>query len=314
MIDLPARLALKDRLPRTWPAFFERHGDFTAAQLAAIPALLDGHDVIVCAPTASGKTEAALAPLVERHCPPARPAAGPRILYLTPTRALAGDLLGRIEHPLQSLGISTGVRTHDASSFRPARPADVLITAPESLDSLLAGHAQLFAGLRAIVIDELHLFDGTPRGDQLRALLSRIRRIRAYARDRGDTPGAATQVAALSATLAEPAAVTERYVPGARLVQIPGGRAIEAAQIALAEGAGALLGYLATFRARGWRKALAFCNSRAEVEAYAAATRTRSPFGGAVFAHYSNIAPRRRHEIERQFAEAEAAICFASST
>ena len=41
MTDLAARLALKERLPRTWPAFFERHGNFTAVQLATIPPLLD---------------------------------------------------------------------------------------------------------------------------------------------------------------------------------------------------------------------------------------------------------------------------------
>ena len=51
---------------------FERHGNFTPAQLAAIPALLDCHNIILCAPTAGGKTEAAVAPLIERHCPPLR--------------------------------------------------------------------------------------------------------------------------------------------------------------------------------------------------------------------------------------------------
>jgi hypothetical protein len=61
----------------------------------------------------------------------------------------------------------------------------------------------------------------------------------------------------------------------------------------------ALLAYLATFRAKGWRKALAFCNSRAEIEAYAAITRERSPFGSAVYVHYSNIEPGRRRAIER---------------
>ncbi len=59
--------ALKSALPRTWGAFFGRHGNFTPAQLAAIPPLLAGENVLLCAPTASGKTEAALAPLIERH-------------------------------------------------------------------------------------------------------------------------------------------------------------------------------------------------------------------------------------------------------
>src|SRR5215211_6377469 len=94
--DLDIRLALKDRLPRTWLPFFERHGNFTPAQLAAIPLLLDGQNVMLCAATASGKTEAAIAPLIEHLCPPQR-GRGLRILYLTPTLALVGDLAGRLE-------------------------------------------------------------------------------------------------------------------------------------------------------------------------------------------------------------------------
>jgi len=122
MTDLAIRLALKGRLPRTWPAFFERHGNFTPAQLAAIPALLDGQHIILCAPTAGGKTEAAVAPLIERHCPPLRTRQGPRILYLTPTRALANDLAARLAHPLESLGLTLGIKTRDQSTFRPNRP------------------------------------------------------------------------------------------------------------------------------------------------------------------------------------------------
>src|SRR5207237_2112170 len=48
--------------------------------------------------------------------------------------------------------------------------------------------------------------------------------------------------------------------------------------------------------------------------AYATITRERSPFGSAVYVHYSNIEPGRRRAIERQFADADTAICFASST
>jgi ATP-dependent helicase Lhr and Lhr-like helicase len=315
MSDLTARLALKARLPRTWPAFFERHGDFSPTQLAAIPALLDGRNILLCAPTASGKTEAALAPLIERHCPPTRPSRGPRILYLTPTRALVNDLAARLARPLESLGLTLGVKTRDLNTFRAARPPDVLITTPESADSTLAARAKTFIGLQAIVLDELHLSDGTPRGDQLRVILNRMRRVRAYAFERGDAVDAAIQYAALSATVDAPEATAARYFEGALAIQIAGGRAIEAEQLPLApDRADELLAYLATFRGRGWRKALAFCNSRAEVEAYATAVRERSPFGAAVYVHYSNIEARRRREIEQQFAQAGAAICFASST
>jgi ATP-dependent Lhr-like helicase len=312
MSNISERLALKARLPRAWPAFFERHGNFTPAQLAAIPALLDGQNVLLVAPTAGGKTEAAVAPLIERHCPPVRTRHGPCILYLTPTRALANDLAARLAHPLETLGLRFGIKTGDYSSFRANRPPDLLISTPESLDSALAANAKTFASLRAIVLDELHLIDGTPRGDQLRVLLNRVRRVRAYAFERGDAPDADLQYAALSATI-DPSAAG-RYFNDAVVAQAAGGRAIDAEMLTLAPDTDELAAYLAAFRKRGWRKALAFCNSRAEVEAYAASIRERSPFGDAVYVHYSNIEARRRREIEQQFAEAGAAICFASST
>lgn len=313
MSDLATRLALKERLPRAWPAFFERHGNFTPIQLAAMPPLLAGRNVIICAPTAGGKTEAALAPLVERHC--LHHSRGPIILYIAPTRALVNDLAARLEHPLQALGLTQGIKTGDITTWRPARPPHVLITTPESLDSLLCSRAKLLATPRAVVLDELHLLDGTARGDQLRVLLNRLRRVRAYAHQRGDAPDAALQYAAVSATLAHPATVAARYFPAALVVQIAGARAMQAAHLSLApEGVDELLSYLQSFPPRGWRKALLFCNSRAEVEAYATVVRGRTPFGGAVYVHYSNIEAKRRRATERHFAAASAALLCATST
>jgi Lhr-like helicase len=136
--------------------------------------------------------------------------------------------------------------------------------------------------------------------------------VRSYAFERGDEPDAELQYAALSATI-DPTA-GGRYFDDATVLQTRGGRAIDAEVLKLAPDSAELAAYLAAFRERSWRKALAFCNSRAEVEAHAAAIRERSPFGDAVYVHYSNIEAHRRREIERQFAEAGAAICFASST
>ena len=323
-MDLSAELVnpyeLKAALPRTWGAFFGRHGNFTPAQLAAIPPLLAGENVLLVAPTASGKTEAALAPLVERHLPPVLEIAPPTprltILYLLPTRALINDVWGRLAAPLGALRVSCAAKTHDFVTFDPKRPADVLLTTPESLDALLAGRAKVLTGVRAVIVDELHIFEGTVRGDQLRVLLNRLRQVRAHAAHAGDADDAAVQYVGLSATLAQPEATAARYFPGARVVRVPGGRAIQPELIALDKNApGALLDYLKTFRARGWRKALAFCNTRAEIESYAAAVRAaHSPFGDAVYVHYSNLEWERRSEIEQQFAQRAAALCFASST
>jgi ATP-dependent Lhr-like helicase len=313
-MSIEEQRALMARLPRTWPVFFARHGSFTHAQRAAIPPLLAGEHLLLSAPTASGKTAAVLAPLVERHCPAARPPRRLRILYLVPTRALVNDLRARLEHPLATLGVSLGVKTGDGG-FARGRPPDVLLTTPESLDALLASNARLFAGLRALVIDELHGFDGTPRGDQLRALLARVRRVRAYAAAAGHAPDAALQLAALSATLPDAEGAAARFLGQARVVRLGGGRAIAEELLAMGtESEAQLHAYLGSFRGRGWRKALAFCNSRAEVEQYAAAVRATGSFGGAVFTHYSNLEPQRRREIELAFSAAEAAICFTSST
>jgi len=309
-------LTLKTRLPRTWSPFFARHGNFTPAQLAAIPPLLDGHNVILCAATASGKTEAALAPLIERHLPPARNTQHVTLLYLLPTRALIADIANRLATPLATLRVTLAVKTRDLDTFNPRRPADLLLTTPESLDALLATKPKTLTHVAAVVLDELHVLDGGVRGDQLRAVLARLRQVRAYAAASGDAPDAQIQYAALSATLAEPATAAARYFPVAQVVSVPGGRDLAIATLPLgADSAAALLDYLATFRARGWRKGLVFCNTRAEVEAYATAVRTAgSPFGNQIFVHYSNLERQRRREIEEQFAQADAALCFASST
>ena len=306
---------LKNRLPRTWGAFFGRYGSFTSVQSAAIPLLLDGENVVLCAATASGKTEAALAPLIEHHLPPVRPTSL-TILYLLPTRALINDLARRLAAPLDMLRVSCAVKTRDLDSFDPRHPSDLLLTTPESLDALLASETKALVGLRAIVIDELHVFDGTVRGDQLRVLLNRLRQVRVHAARVGDADAETIQYVALSATLPQPMIAAARYFPAAQVVRINSQRPITLEKIALDTASpSGLLDYLDTFHQRGWRKALVFCNTRAEVEAYASAVRdANSPFGEAVYVHYSNLERERRREIEAQFAHAEAALCFASST
>ncbi len=313
MNNLEAQLALKKRLPRTWMAFFGQYGNFTPTQLAAIPGILDGRNVILGAPTASGKTEAVLSPLVERHCLPI--SQGLDVLYLVPTRALANDLQQRLTPIFDALRLSLSVKTHDLKTFDPENPARLLITTPESTDSLLTSRARVFANLRAVVLDELHVFDGTPRGDHLRVILNRLREIRSYASTRGDSPDTTVQYVGVSATLANPQQVATRYFSDAEVVQVQGKRQMQAELIELTpEEPNALLEYLWAFKSRGWRKAVVFCDSRQEIEGYAAVVRGNSPFGNAVYVHYSNIESKRRFEIEQRFATDEAAICFATST
>ena len=91
---------LKDRLTYTWDAFFARFGRFTEIKALAIEPLLEGKNCVLVSATASGKTEAALAPLIERYRQPQPGRHGPGFLYVVPTRALARDLARRLRRPL----------------------------------------------------------------------------------------------------------------------------------------------------------------------------------------------------------------------
>jgi ATP-dependent Lhr-like helicase len=296
---------LKSQLSHTWPAFFAGHGAFTEVQRRAIPVILSGRDALVVAATASGKTEAAMAPLLERHLVHERQA-GLAVLYICPTKALVRDLYERLAPPLRGLGVTVAMKSGDTAPVSRRRPPTVLITTPESTDSLLTRAPRLFATLSAVVLDEIHLFDGGPRGDHLRCLLRRVETIRGYAE-----PGRApAQRVALSATVAEPEAVAGRYLNSPVLVQVAGGRKLEAELVAIYD----LDDLVTALARRATRKMLVFCNTRHEVEEVAAYLRGRLPYEAAVFVHYSNLDPALRREVEAQFAEASVAVCVSSST
>ncbi|MEZ4594804.1 MAG: DEAD/DEAH box helicase [Chloroflexota bacterium] len=298
-------LEVKDRIPRTWPLFFARHGRFTPIQQQAIPPILDGHDTLVIAATASGKTEAVLAPLLERNWKNLQsPISNLTILYICPTRALVRDLYERLQPILDDTGITIGMKTGDVALAR-QMPA-ILLTTPESTDSLLSRAPKQFIHLQAIVLDEIHLFDNTPRGDHLRCLLPRIERIRQYANPEAKP----TQRVALSATVPDPAGVAARYLHDGVIVHVPGGRTIEAEIRPLHS----LTELITALTERTAYKSLIFCNSREEVEATAVTLRQQLPHHADIFVHYSNLDAAMRRDVEERFAAAATAVCVCTST
>ena len=286
---------IRRRLRRAYLPFFGRFGTLTPIQREAIPRVLAGSNVVVASPTASGKTEAVVAPVAEALT--ARTSAKLSVVYVVPTRALGNDTLARIEGPLSDMGITTALKHGDRPQL-PRPSSQVLITTPESLDSLICRQQGLFRDLQELIIDEIHLLDNTYRGDQLRVLLKRLRQL-SSCRD--------FKTHLLSATLADAYQVARRYTETFEVVQVPGRREIDYLVLdSLADG-------YALARERGWKKVLCFCNKRESVEEVAAVLgKLWSPY--PVLTHHGSLSRNERESTEAIMKQADVAVCVATST
>lgn len=198
------------RLKKTGGAFYGQFRKFREIQRIAIEPILNGESILIASATASGKTEALYAPLIERLIQERKPQRNStRVLAIAPTRALVNDLFHRLDRPLREIGWSCGRQTSDHKD-KYKRP-HLLLTTPESFDSMLVrdakyrdGHinGHLLANVEAVVIDEVHVFDGTSRGDQLIWLLGRLRHLRAFSVQHGWSSSGNVQVCGASATVA----------------------------------------------------------------------------------------------------------------
>ena len=173
---------------------------------------------MVIAPTGSGKTEAALLPLIDKMVQD-KNRQGISLLYITPLRALNRDLLKRLQVWSVKLGFTVEVRHGDTPQAdrrrMAARPPDLLITTPETLQAVLPGRRmrQHLRHVKAVVVDEVHELAGDRRGVQLTVGLERLREILKEGFQR----------VGLSATVGNPEEIS-RFLGGSepvRIVQIP---------------------------------------------------------------------------------------------
>src|SRR5713226_5259041 len=153
----------------------------TPPQVEAIPLIAQGDNVLIIAPTGSGKTEAALLPLIDRMIRNERQ--GISLVYITPLRALNRDLFKRLQTWSNKLGFSVEVRHGDTPAKDRRRmavkPPDVLITTPETLQAVLPGRRmrEHLGHVRSVIVDEIHELAGDRRGAQLTVGLERLREI-----------------------------------------------------------------------------------------------------------------------------------------
>lgn len=272
----------------------------------AIEPVLSGRDALLLAPTAAGKTEAAVLPLTSRMLSERWQRLS--VLYVSPLRALANNLEPRLAELLGLVGRSVAVWHGDVQDgARRAilrEPPDLLLTTPESIEVMLTSrrvdHGDLLAGLEAIVIDEIHAFAGDDRGWHLRAVLGRLERI----------AGRRLQRVGLSATVGNPTALLE-WMGGAggSVVEAPGfdrQTEIGVDHVGSLRNAAKVIGALH----RG-EKRLAFCDSRSDVEELAAGLRAE---GVETFVSHSSISRDERRRAEEAFALRSDCVIVATST
>ncbi|MBL8897955.1 MAG: DEAD/DEAH box helicase [Planctomycetes bacterium] len=288
-------------LPHTFGPWFGRFENLREIQRRAIPAILHRRDALLCSATASGKTEAYAAPAAEIAIAAGRPSAA--VVVVCPTRALANDLKRRLEGPMQLVELSFGRYTGEHKERVAGHFPSVVVTTPEALDSILARRAALLRALQVVVVDEIHVLDGTPRGDHLRLLLQRL----------DFAAGRAVQRVAASATVEAPETLAARYLRDAAIAVVPGARTILGRAFAGSSNAAMAL-HLDELAEAGFKKLLVFCNARNAVERYAAALPGATRFGEHVYAHHGSLAKIRRERTERLFQSAPVGVCFATLT
>lgn len=137
-------------------------------------------DMIISAPTASGKTEAAFLPIISQIADNGKDSI--KILYISPLKALINDQFSRVESLCKHIDFPITKWHGDANQSKKTtlikNPAGILLITPESIESLFLNKTEylgpLFKNLEYIVIDEIHSFIGNERGTQLKSLINRL--------------------------------------------------------------------------------------------------------------------------------------------
>ena len=301
-----ARLA-----PRLQQAIVARLGwtSLRPVQELAGEALLAGHNAVILAPTAGGKTEASIFPTLSTLIE--NPAEGVSALYIAPIKALLNNQAERLGLYTEMVGLRRFVWHGDTTSHERRtflrEPTELLMTTPESLEVMLVSEkvdtGVLFRDLRMVIIDEVHALAGSDRGAHLLSVIERLARL-----SRHDI-----QRVGLSATVGNPDAILG-WLQGtstrpATIVDPPKEPARRQLLVVHRPDLGDLARDASKVAKGG--KSLFFCQSRAVTEAVAENMRRA---GTTVFVHHSAVSLEERTLAEERFHHGTDACIVCTST
>lgn len=275
-----------------------------------IEACLDGANLVILAPTAGGKTEAAFFPVISEMLTEDWESLS--VLYVSPIRALLNNQEHRLQHYFGLVGRRAACWHGDTRPGDRRRlisePPNCLLTTPESLEAILVStktdHRAFFANVRVVVIDELHAFAGDDRGWHLLSVLARIQRL--ANRD--------IQRLGLSATVGNPAELLNWLAAGSgrpqQVISPPADPRqppdVQLDFVGSLENAARVIAAL-----HAGEKRLVFCDSRARVEQLAQLLRERQI---DTFVSHSSLGYDERRSAEEAFAQRQNCVIVATSS
>jgi ATP-dependent Lhr-like helicase len=279
-------------------------------QEQAVDPIVKGEHCLLIAPTAGGKTEAALLPVLSRMLSDSWQ--GLSVLYICPIRALLNNLEERLAVYCSLVGRRCGLWHGDVGQASRSAilrdPPDILLTTPESLEAILISkrtdRRYFFGSLQTVIIDEIHAFAGDDRGWHLLAVLERI----------AEVAGRRPQRIGLSATIGNPEDILSWMVREqsrqARVISPPFVSSVEA-DVQLDYVGSIENAALVVSRLHRGEKRLVFCDSRSQAERLASLLRG---LGTSTFVSHSSLSVDERRQAERAFRESRDCVIVATST
>ncbi len=324
MKDLPSEALFASFHPAVAAWFTATFAAPTPPQVAAWPAIKAGQNVLIAAPTGSGKTLSAFFACIDDLIQDSLNGTletQTRVLYVSPLKALSTDIRKNLELPLAGISerleadgelftpVAAAARTGDTSQSERDKmrrqPPHILVTTPESLYILLTSESgrRMLSGVRSVIVDEIHAMAGSKRGAHLLLSLARLDALTEQ------TDGSVAKRIGLSATQ-KPIDAMARYLCGQRDCTVVDTGHVRERDLALMVPSSPLTAVMAN---EVWTEiydqlealvtehstTLIFVNTRRLAERVTKHLAERIG-GDAVTAHHGSLAKEHRLEAEQQ--------------